>query len=431
MKSRRNHLLYCVVLLAVLAPATAQALDLPVASGNVGEFILAVDIANNNPGKDRILLEPGIYEFWAPNNGAGGGTALPVIVDPLEIVSTGPARACLTRDWNCPEQFRFFYVQDSLELVGIAMHNGFAPAGGAIFNHGWLKLDYCHLTMCKAQGGGGAIANGPAGYVYGKRCNLFACSTDVNGGAVYNAGTATFTHSTFRANRADLDGGAVYNMGWYHTYNSTYFMNYGERDGGAIMSRSGAYGTARGSSSHCTFYKNTTLDPHAKPAGKGGAVYNEEGADFRIDMSAFTKNGAQTYNTGLMTPTDLYGEFESAGYNLVGCPVGFTLVGDWTGNIIGIDQTLTHHVEDGWSTLWPAEDSLLVDAGSTDWVYEDTYTDQRGASRQFDGKPDIGAIELGSPAEESPYTECLDPEQESYVEDPNDFGQPTRLRGGR
>jgi hypothetical protein len=97
---------------------------------------------------------------------------------------------------------------------------------------------------------------------------------------------------------------------------------------------------------------------------------------------------------------DCRGTVSSTGYNLVSIPAGCTIVGDTTGNIIGVDPMLGPLAFNGGPTQTHAllTGSPAIDAGAV--ACPPPATDQRGIARPQDGDGDgtticdIGAFEV-------------------------------------
>src|SRR5262249_32266421 len=117
----------------------------------------AINIANNSPGVDTIVLQDRTYKFDQIDNYWYGPNALPAVASDTTIQGNGA-----TLDRTGGPNFRFFYVSGqqfgglptgSLTLLGLTLRGGVAHggdsyrgggglgAGGAIFNQGSLVLD--------------------------------------------------------------------------------------------------------------------------------------------------------------------------------------------------------------------------------------------------------------------------------------------------
>jgi hypothetical protein len=157
--------------------------DLP---GGDGETTLpeAICAANGTPGADTIVLQDAMYAIATPHNYWYGFTGLPAISSEIVIEGNG---AVIERAAGATK-LRLFYVAGSLHpvllddpdpAVGVALplspgdltlHNltlrgglarggdgggGAAGQGGAIYNHGTLRLDAVTANGNEARGGRG------------------------------------------------------------------------------------------------------------------------------------------------------------------------------------------------------------------------------------------------------------------------------------
>jgi hypothetical protein len=172
--------------MALVAPA-AQAITIPVACSE-NALVVAVNLANNTPGADTLVLAGGCTYGLTSAHG-GLTTGLPVITSQMELI--GPAtitRASLLL-------FRIFEVSPTGNLTlttSVAVTNGSVVGdGGGILNRGAVTLTNSSLRGNLATLNGGGLAN-----------------ADTPDGA---APAATFTRSPVTDNVALLNGGGIYN----------------------------------------------------------------------------------------------------------------------------------------------------------------------------------------------------------------------------
>jgi hypothetical protein len=172
--------------MALVAPA-AQAITIPVACSE-NALVVAVNLANNTPGADTLVLAGGCTYGLTSAHG-GLTTGLPVITSQMELI--GPAtitRASLLL-------FRIFEVSSTGNLTlttSVAVTNGSVVGdGGGILNRGAVTLTNSSLRGNLATLNGGGLAN-----------------ADTPDGA---APAATFTRSPVTDNVALLNGGGIYN----------------------------------------------------------------------------------------------------------------------------------------------------------------------------------------------------------------------------
>jgi hypothetical protein len=185
---------------------------------------------------------------------------------------TGPA-AGLTLDAGSRNPFidasRIFSVDDGADtaiavvLSGLTLTGGVATEGGAIVNAEDLSLTGCTLAGNSAVlSGGGGIVNDFFGTVTLTDCTLSGNSAGGDGGGIANLGTVsltgcaltgnsslngfggglfnggiatlTLTNCALTGNTADLDGGGIYNLGTAALANCAFTTNSATREGGGI-----------------------------------------------------------------------------------------------------------------------------------------------------------------------------------------------------
>lgn len=161
------------------------------------------------------------------------------------------------------------------------------------------------------------------------------------GAGIRNGGTVAITNSTIDANFA-MDGGGIYNFGTVTITNSTVSRNNCRRAGGGIFNA----GTVTITNS--TIARNGVRDPSSRDGG--GGIFNESGT-LTITNTTVARNGAP-FGGGILNrgPVnikgsiiaaqvfggDVRGDFNSAGFNMIGMAdgsTGFTAPTDLTGTI--------------------------------------------------------------------------------------------------
>lgn len=167
----------------------------------------------------------------------------------------------------------------TLNLESLALTNGSAAPGGAIYNEGIVNITNVLLTANLAPGGfADAIYNGGA-------LSLVNSSLSNNigglaGGGVYNNGTVTILSSTFTGNQSAI-AGAIYNHGTLTIARSNFTDNKTTGGGGA-----GIFNDGNVSVFTSMFSGNTTT------GGSGGGLYNVIYAQALVSRSSFINNGA-------------------------------------------------------------------------------------------------------------------------------------------
>jgi len=292
--------------------------------------------------------------------------------------------------------------------IGIGIHNqgtatlnnstvggNTASAGGAaIFNQGTLELNY---SMVSGNSGGGIRNAGPltlnystisgntlAGGMGAEVGPVILNSSTVSGnsavgghGGIGNGSgvTMTLNNSTVSGNTSGFGVGGIGNGGTLILNNSTVSGNASDAHGGIV------------NQGVLELNNSTVADNSAGGSGIGptGGIRNHGGG------VATLKNTIVADNTG----SDCSGEITSAGHNLIETVCDGTIVGDTTGNIIGVDPLLGPLANNGGPTQTHElqAGSPAIDAGSPDCP--PPAIDQRGVVRPQGKKLcDVGAFEF-------------------------------------
>lgn len=327
------------------------------------------------------IADGGTIDF-AP--GAKGTVTLsaPLAIN-KRVTIDGPGTNLLTLSGN--NQHRVFNVEPGGE-VGVSQlsfsNGNDGSDGGAILNSGKLTLTNCSVSKSNAGGRGGAIFNSASGTLNLDRSTISANSAG-QGGGVYNAGTANVSACNVSANIAPNVGGGIFNgTGTLNLVNSTVSGNLAGARGGGVANEGGTL-----SITASTVSGNQTNLP-----GSGGGISNGSGTlSLRSSIVAANFSGVEN--------NDLFGTFNSQGFNLVGV-VGAGVVlnppqngGDQVGTL---DQPLDARLGSLQNNGGPTDTRALqpnspaLDAGD---VALSTSNDQRGVRRNLDQGVDIGAFE--------------------------------------
>lgn len=236
-----------------------------------------------------------------------------------------------------------------------------------------------------------------------------------------NDGKMKITDSTISKNGPSSFAGGVFNDGNLTMEGSTVSANNGGAQGGGIMNDFGGSATIT----------NSTISGNAvgrSPTGgaSGGGVYNTNDSALALSNSTVTNNtanfgggiqndddgstakvggtiiaGNTAFNPTNHISSDVFGDFASEGYNLIGRvddATGFDGPGDMTGTATSpINPQLRPLAGNGGPTKTHAlsRKSPAVNAG--DLACPPPATDQRGVSRPQGPRCDIGSYELRNP----------------------------------
>ena len=232
----------------------------------------------------------------------------------------------------------------------------------------------------------------------------------VQGGGVWNSGFGEMNvrRSTLSANRAETDGGGLYQAGGLNgtgtlvINESLIAINQAGNKGGGVGSRKAAFeiinstisgnlsrnGGGLASEQSTGSLLNVTLANNSA-SNRGGGAWNPDGT-MRDDPFVTLSNTIAADNAA-PDQDDLYGDYASAGYNLVETATAPEINNDPT-NIIGQDPLLGPPANNGGPTFTHA---LLAGSPAIDAGQSSVAVDQRGYGRPV-GADDIGAFEFGA-----------------------------------
>jgi predicted outer membrane repeat protein len=190
--------------------------------------------------------------------------------------------------------------------------------------------------------GGGLFNQGGTINVSGTR---FSNNTSSNGGGLYSDGEAVVSFSTFTNNQADEDGGGLYAIGVLNLGNSIFQGNRADAEGGGLylsgsdakvslstfLSNTAAEGGAIGlgviSGSNTLLVTDSGLRLNSATT-RGGGIFAGAGDSVTLRRSQVQQNTAPN-------GTDLFGNYISGGFNVIGKGGGFTgIVNGVNGDVI-------------------------------------------------------------------------------------------------
>ena len=304
-------------------------------------------------------------------------STLPAITDAAGLTIDGAGQT-ITISGNHAVQVMVVNSGATLTLEHLMVANGRAVNhGGGIYNAGTLNLSNCTFSG-NSVFSGNSFTNGGGGIVNTGTLNIsnstFSGNSANYGGSIDNAGTLNIRNSTFSGNSATVyGGGSIYNGGTLNLSNSTFSGNSASYGGGIENG-----GTLNLSNS--TFSGNS--------ANFGGGIYNIGTLNLGNTILANSTSGNDCVNSN--------GTVNPAGVNLVE-------TGDCVNpgpGILTADPKLRPLANHGGSTKTMAllAGSPAIDAADNALCVVDPVNnlDQRGATRPYGLRCDIGAYEYGA-----------------------------------
>jgi hypothetical protein len=273
----------------------------PLTPGSQCTLRAAIETANVSPDNSTIRFKiPTTDPGYNPQTGSytiSLQSALPDVSTDMSISGPDAEKLTVTRNRaiGTPD-LRIFNVTTS----GVATFSGLIIADGALHesgagiqnvNNGTVNITNCTLSNNYSDSNGGAIFNAQSGTVNVTNCTLSNNYSNFNaGGAIFNAqsGTVNVTNCTLKFNNGDGGGGGIANLaGFINVSNSEFIGNtagiYYPAGGGGIASNGVV------SISGSTFYQNISR--------AGGAVFNGPGT-LTVTNSTFYANMVWNFGTG-------------------------------------------------------------------------------------------------------------------------------------
>ncbi|MCA1992040.1 MAG: DUF4347 domain-containing protein [Coleofasciculus sp. S288] len=405
---------YAGVLVALTVSSTADA--------GVGSLREAITTANNLPGLDTISFNLNSPSLISLTSGQLD------ITDDLNIFGLGASNLTISGSNNS----RVFNigVDTSVEIADLTITDGRSDTfGGGLFNAGSVTLIGSTVNSNSAFEGGGIDNNGTVtliGSTVSRNSTEAIGGIDNNGiltlidstvssnfsaffaGGIANSGSMTVTNSTISGNSARFIGG-ISNDGILTVTNSTISSNDSAGGGGGInnsgtltvtnstVSNNSSLEGGAGINNRGTLtVTNSTISRNSLFFG-GGAVANTNSGSASIGNTIIAGNTIEVPDEPFSGSPDVFGEFNSNGFNLIGDATGstgFGINGDLVGSAANpIDPLLGLLQNNGGSTATLA---LLPGSPAIDAANPNSFpaTDQRGVIRPQLTGPDIGAFEI-------------------------------------
>ena len=357
---------------ALLATFTVSSLD----DAGLGTLRDAIAQANADPAADVIAFAPGLTGTIAL------GSALPDLATPIDVEGPGASSLTVARSSaDGTPGFRVFTIDPGavVTIAGLTIRGGGGVAeGGGVRSGGTLTVLDSAIVDNEATGAGGGLYNAADG------------------------GSAKVWRSTISGNRAGR-GGGIANDGTFLLVNSTVSGNTATAAGGGGIADSGPL----------SLLATTVAANTSEAVGGAGGIATAPASPSASPPSASLVGTIVAGNLGVPgdadatpAPFDLAGTFTTTSSdNLIGAAADAVGLADGeAGNRVGtptapVDAKLGPLADNGGPTPTQAllPGSPAIDAGTP---IPAATADQRGVPRG--PKPDLGAFEVGRPADAQP-----------------------------
>ncbi len=353
--------------------------------------------------------------------------AIPIAAGNLRII--GPGSANLAIDGNGASRIFEHNGDGRLDLSGLTFENGYyagasTNGGGCILSGSFVRGTDTTFSSCEAHIAGstcygGAVLAGGAAF-YGSRLadNLCASDSQTGGGAVAVEEDLTLANSTLAGNAlASAPGDQAIGGGFFALREAA--IAFSTISGNAAQIAAGGYSSS-------VFVAESTISGNAAELEIGGiaatmaTLYNSTVAFNTSTSPAYDfAAGLSVFAHADLSSSILFGNTRSGDAFDVGTQVG-TLSG--SDNLIGAspsplppgtinaDPLLGPLADNGGPTATHAlsAGSPALDAGNNDAGFD---TDQRGPgfTRVFNGRADIGAIEMQDGSGDAIFVNGFDP----------------------
>lgn len=378
-------ILVALALLAALAlpgPAQAEAIEVPCQLGADLALTLAIEQANNNPGKDTIRLEGEcIYGLFAASVYDEGHNGLLVITDELTIEGNGARLERMSGNIR----FRLIKATAPLTIEDLTLANGYADdpndeqvSGGAVHISG-AGLLLRDVTVSGNRDGGAGKGGGV--YVFHGDARISDSVFENNqagsfGGGLFvdglDEGSVVLNGVTFAGNQAGAYGGAVVLVDTdSNTIYGSRFEN-NEVTGGDQESGGGALAIESGVT-HIDYTE--FVGNRAESGGAGGAVYLY-GGDTVINHTRFENNvgGEAGAISAFSSRITLANSILLDNFSVVRAPGLYLYMRSDTRSLIYNNLWVGNHSPGDGTTIWVAAEQESPDTTRASIVFN-TFAD--------------------------------------------------------
>lgn len=364
-------------------------------------------------GRTTITVGPGTY---TENIIISSGSSVTIVGADKDttIIDGGSSGSVIDIDSNA-----------ELDISGCTITNGYAEYGGGIRNDGIITIEDCYIMLNYAQYGGGVFSNQDSKItitdsVIANNCDdsnpYNPVDPEYGGGIFLYRCIANISRTEIVDNIADQYGGGICIYGADVTSTENKIYSNDATIGGGVFNCDDDEGDTYANNFviyKCTIYSNyddgiancqggvTTITNSTISESQADGVYNWGGTISISYATIYNNGGYGTRGTDIEvghtiiannTTGDCQYEPTSNGYNLFSDGTGSSDSTDISNTDPELRPLQTTLVIGGLSTpvYYPRSTSPVIDAGS---VYCSTNEDQRGATRPYGGRGDIGAVE--------------------------------------
>ncbi|HEY1377481.1 MAG TPA: right-handed parallel beta-helix repeat-containing protein [Gemmataceae bacterium] len=351
-------------------------------TGGAGGAVYVLGSSSLDLERDTLTLNTSAREGGAVRVQTSGGTI--TVADSLVANNTA----------NGGNGGGGVFVQGTTTITNTTVRDNVSAAGGGGV---WVQGGSLVMTGGVVTGNHANGTTAHAGGVFSQAATTITnstvadntCAGAAGGIGVLSGGSLTLTGSTVSGNRADNSvgsGGGVTCVGPLTIVNSTIHGNRAGSAGGVYFFGSAA---VTGSITNSTITDNRAFYLIAH----GGGIFDSADGPLVLANTIVAGNALEATATAGSGP-DLYGSYNSLGYNLIQDTTGAMITGTTTGNVTGVSPNLGPLQDNGGPTFTrvPLPGSPARDAGDPAFAPPPA-TDQRGKPRVQNGRIDIGAVE--------------------------------------